>query len=538
MKKRVIAVILAVITGLSATACGSQKTTKEVNSVSVSGVFPEAGDVIVTNTYIGTVEPQESVTVYPMASGNVTEISATVGKEVKKGDVLFKMDSAAADQELADAEEVLEKAEKLAKQAKEDAEELEEALKKVDQAEEKASLEVEVEALEKKVAGYKKDYEDANDDYEDLNKEYSNKQYKSSKGDKNVWTKEQSDAKAEALALAKKLAEQAKSIYDTANTELIALKKELSSASKTTSSSSTSKKTTSASTTSSSKTDSSKDSDSKDSEKESTSKTETVSTGNTVYDQMVEDAQKAVDAAKAKQELYQVAAPIDGVIEAVFIGTNEKAFEDTGCMVISNKSNIEVTFQVAEAAALQLSVGEKVTVEKDGAMNEASITEISMVADEQTKLFYVKASLGAVTGFSTGTDVKVLAETKKAQNVLRIPYDALYFQGGTAYVYCADDDEAVRKEVQVGLMNDEYAQILDGLTEEDIVISTWSSQLKNGADIHLLFVIGGNTVNPDTEDTTEDDVTETSGEPELENTEPDDSENTEEEYRWQLPDLD
>lgn len=538
MKNRVIAVFLAVITGLSATACGSQKTTKEVNSVSVSGVLPETGDVIVTNTYIGTVEPQESVTVYPMASGNVTEISATVGKEVKKGDVLFKMDSAEADQELADAEEALEKAEKLAKQAKEDAEELEEALKKVDQAEEKASLELEVEALEKKVAEYKKDYEDAKEDYDDLNKEYSKKKYDKNKGDSNVWTKEQSDAKSEALALAKKLADQAKSIYDTANTELTALKKELTTASKTTSSSSTSKKTTSTSTTSSSKTDSSKDSDSKDSEKDSTTKKETVSTGNTVYDQMVEDAQKAVDAAKAKQELYQVAAPIDGTIEAVFIGTNEKAFEDTGCMVISNKSNIEVTFQVAEAAALQLNVGEKVTVEKDGSMNEASITEISMVADEQTKLFYVKASLGAVTGFSTGTDVKVFAETKKAQDVLRIPYDALYFQGATAYVYCADEDEAVRKEVQVGLMNDEYAQILDGLTEEDIVISTWSSQLKNGTDIDLLFVIGGNTVDPDAEDAAEEVVTEETGEPGLESTGTDDSETAEEEYKWQLPDLD
>lgn len=534
MKNRVIAVVLAVITGLSATACGSQKTTKEVNSVSVSGVLPETGDVIVTNTYIGTVEPQESVTVYPMASGNVTEISATVGKEVKKGDVLFKMDSAEADQELADAEEALEKAEKLAKQAKEDAEELEEALKKVDQAEEKASLELEIEALEKKVAEYKSTAEKAEKDYKSLKSDYDRYNYKTGTTSKpnEKWDKDVSEARKDELDSAEKYKNLAQSIYDTANTELTALKKELTTASKTTSSSSTSKKTTSTSTTSS-KTDSSKDSDSKDSEKDSTTKKETVSTGNTVYDQMVEDAQKAVDAAKAKQELYQVAAPIDGTIEAVFIGTNEKAFEDTGCMVISNKSNIEVTFQVAEAAALQLNVGEKVTVEKDGSMNEASITEISMVADEQTKLFYVKASLGAVTGFSTGTDVKVFAETKKAQDVLRIPYDALYFQGATAYVYCADEDEAVRKEVQVGLMNDEYAQILDGLTEEDIVISTWSSQLKNGTDIDLLFVIGGNTVDPDAEDAAEE-----TGEPGLESTETDDSETAEEEYKWQLPDLD
>lgn len=542
MKKRIVAVFLAVMTGLSATACGNQKNVQEVNSISVSGVFPEIGDVVVTNTYIGTVEPEESVSIYPMASGNVTEVSAAVGNEVKKGDVLLKMDSAEADREVADAEDALEKAEKLAEQAEKDAKELEDALEKAGLAEEKANLEVEIEALEKKVATYKKNYDDAKEEYDDLNSEYTSKKYSSTSTD-NVWTKKESDAYKKAVEMAKTVMEQAKSIYDTANTELTALKKELSEASKATSSSSSSSSTTtSSSSSSSSKTSSSssssKDSDSSkedsDSSKKDSTSTKTSSSGNTVYDQMVEDAEKALEDAKAKLELYQVTSPIDGTVEAVFIQANEKAFEDSVCMVISNKSNIQVTFQVAEAAAQQLAVGDKVIVDKDGSMNEASITEISLMADEQTKLFTVKASMGAASGFSTGTDVKVYAETKKAQGVLKIPYDALYFQGGTAYVYCADDDEAVRTEVQVGLMNDEYAEILDGLTEEDIVISTWSSQLKNGTDIDLLFVIGGNTVD------SEEDVLEEGTEDNLEDTEltdTDDSDNKEE-YKWELPDLD
>lgn len=544
MKKRIVAVFLAVMTGLSATACGNQKNVQEVNSISVSGVFPEIGDVVVTNTYIGTVEPEESVSIYPMASGNVTEVSAAVGNEVKKGDVLLKMDSAEADREVADAEDALEKAEKLAEQAEKDAKELEDALEKAGLAEEKANLEVEIEALEKKVATYKENYDDAKEDYDDLYAEYKKYNYTNgTKGSDERWSKEKSTAKKEALDYAKKFADQAKSIYDTANTELTALKKELSEASKATSSSKTSSSSSSSSSKTSSSSSSSKDSDSKDSDsskedsdsskKDSTS-TKTSSSGNTVYDQMVEDAEKALEDAKAKLELYQVTSPIDGTVEAVFIQANEKAFEDSVCMVISNKSNIQVTFQVAESAAQQLAVGDKVIVDKDGSMNEASITEISLMADEQTKLFTVKASMGAASGFSTGTDVKVYAETKKAQGVLKIPYDALYFQGGTAYVYCADDDEAVRTEVQVGLMNDEYAEILDGLTEEDIVISTWSSQLKNGTDIDLLFVIGGNTVDG------EEDVLEEGTEDSLEDTEltdTDDSDNKEE-YKWELPDLD
>ena len=573
MKKRIIAVFLAVLMGTSVTACSGQNETQEINRVSVSGMFPETGDVIVTNTYIGTVAPKESIIVYPMASGNVTEVSATVGQQVKQGDVLFKLDSKLVDQEISEAEENLEKAEKLAEQAKEDAEALEEALAKVETAEEKADLEVQVEAKEKKVAEYKTAYEAAKKDYEELEADYNKYKYTSSSSSSKMWTKDETEAREDELALAKKYMNLQKSIYDTADSELTALKKALTEASKSTSSSSTSSSTstsksttsssasTSKSTTSSTNDSKTSDSDTSDDSKKSTdSKTDddtkttdtktsdSTATGNTVYDQMVEDAEKSVEKAKAKLELYQVTAPIDGTVEAVYVEANEKAFDNEPCLIISNKSNIEVTFQVAEAAALALNTGDKVKVEKNGAMNEATITEVAVMADPQTKLFTVKASLGAVTDFSTGTDVKVYAETKKALNVMRLPYDVLYFQGDTAYVYCAVDEEAVRIPVQVGLMNDDYAQILDGLTEEDIVISTWSSQLKDGADIDLLFVIGGNTVDinaddaedtentEDTEDTTEGLVDDTLDSAEDQSS--DDAEGTEEEYQWVLPDMD
>ena len=540
MKKRVIAAALAVLMGMSVTACSSQNVEQEINRVSVSGILPEFGDVVVTNTYIGTVAPKESITVYPMVSGNITEVSAAVGNQVKKGDVLFKLDSTETDLKIADAEEALEKAEKLAEQAEEDAKELEEALQKVEVAEEKADLELQVEAQEKTVAQYLKNYENAKDEYDELNTDYKKYNYSNGTSTKNRWSKEESKARQDELSMAKKYVDLQKSVYDTANSELSALKTELSKASKTTSSSTTSKSSSTTTKTTSSKDSNSKDSDDKDSDSKTSSDTtkEEVTVETTVYDQMVEDAKAAVEDAKAKLELYQIAAPIDGIIEAVYVEKNEKAFEDTACLVISNKSNIEVTFQVAEAAALELKTGDKIKVEKNGAMNEATITEVALMADPQTKLFTVKASLGSVTGFSTGTDVKVYAETQKVSNVMKLPYDTLYFQGDTVYVYCAVDEEAVRKTVQVGLMNEEYAQILDGLSEEDIVISTWSSQLKDGTEVDLLFVIGGNIVEvPEDEEGGLEGVEEPADET-LEDTEADNTEDTEEEYQWVLPDMD
>ena len=125
MKKRVIALFLTALMGMSMAACGTQEKAEVTNRVSVSGILPETGDVIVTTTYIGTVEPKDCITVYPMASGNITQMSVTLGQEVKKGDVLFQLDNTEASAAVAEAQEEYDVLKKAAEQAKTDAEQAE-----------------------------------------------------------------------------------------------------------------------------------------------------------------------------------------------------------------------------------------------------------------------------------------------------------------------------------------------------------------------------------------------------------------------------
>lgn len=585
MKRRVTALFLAALLGLSVTACGAQEELKEAHSISVSGILPETGDVIVTTTYIGTVEPKESITIYPMVDGNITQMSATLGKEVKKGEALFTLDNTDANKAVAEAQEEYDVLKKAADQAKTDAEKAEKDTETAKKNAASATLELiktnltttnsdldDAKADVNDAEDYLKDFEKDSDgstsmtssertrlrsDIEDAETKVKSAEtalntaetklaeieieeaklntIKTSLTDAKDDIKDMKEALQDAkdrvkTSMSKSDREKLEKYLDTAKDKVDDAKSSANKAKTNLPTTATLKTTTSATTSGSStgnKTNSSTTSTT------STSGTSLTTTVTTAYEQQLLLAEKKLNEAKKQLELYQVTSPIDGVIEAVYLDQNEKAFMDEPCLVISNKSNIEVTFQVPEAAALALGVGDKVKVEKNGGMHDASITEVGLMADVQTKLFTVKASLGAVTGFSTGTDAKVYAETQKATNVMKIPYDSLYFQGGEAYVYCAVEDEAVRKPVQVGLMNDESAQILEGLEATDIVISTWTSQLKDGAAVDVLFVIG----NDSTVDMPQDD---TEGAPEqiTDDSAPIDTEITEEENKWVLPDLD
>lgn len=98
--KRWMAIVLAACMCCALTACGEKGETAEAVSLFVETAAPERGEIVVSSTYIGTVAPQEEVSVYPLVSGTVTEINFQVGDSVSEGDVLFKIDDTAAQLQL------------------------------------------------------------------------------------------------------------------------------------------------------------------------------------------------------------------------------------------------------------------------------------------------------------------------------------------------------------------------------------------------------------------------------------------------------
>ena len=79
------------------TGCGSQVeevTTEE--AVLVTTQTAQSGSLTLSSSFIGTISPEETVSVYPLASGLVTDTYFEVGDVVNAGDVLFQIDDEVA----------------------------------------------------------------------------------------------------------------------------------------------------------------------------------------------------------------------------------------------------------------------------------------------------------------------------------------------------------------------------------------------------------------------------------------------------------
>ena len=192
-----------------------------------------------------------------------------------------------------------------------------------------------------------------------------------------------------------------------------------------------------------------------------------------------------IASARLQLENYVLTAPISGQIEQKNVDDYGMVSAGNPVYVISNKDTMTVTFYVSEMVRNQLVLGERVTLERNGQTWTAAVTQTGQSVDARTGLFEIKAMVEG-SDLANGVTVKIYADTAKAVDALLIPYDAVYYQGEQAYVYCVENDILVKTPVETGLYDDDTVEITDGLTKDSVVVHTWSSQLADGTKVHLV----------------------------------------------------
>ena len=79
-----------------------------------------------------------------------------------------------------------------------------------------------------------------------------------------------------------------------------------------------------------------------------------------------------------------------------------------------------------------------------------------------------------------GLDAKIELVTASKTDVLRLPVEAVSADKEGEFVYIVSDGVVEKRYVTLGISSDEYVEIVDGLTEEDQVITMISSDIEEG----------------------------------------------------------
>lgn len=513
-RKRLAALGLAVTLSMTAAACGkSTEEVQEASAVSVEVLTPTSGELTVDTTYIGNVTPQEQVYVIPKTSGTVTETFFSVGDAVQAGDVLFKIDDEAAQLQLASAKASYESAQAGVTaqnggardlqnyQTEEQIRQLKDSLWKTD--DQIDEMEDNLDDVRSGIGGLKRSLAEAQQGVVEATEKYNtaagpiNEQIEAVKKQIGinqgvVDSLNSSEAEKEAARIA--LDELGKKMEGLQG-QLALARMPLDAANQTVSS--LQNKIAELNTTKTqiksgidqieSSQDTIRDNLNMAEQAYSITQNEIYPQSDAVSASQLQAASIGIDSAQMQLDFCTVTAPISGIVESVSVEKNGMAAAGNPAYIISNKESMTVTFQVAEKAKNVLKEGDHVTVEREGQTFDGVITEIGTMTNPQTRLFQVKAAVtGAGDSLPNGVSVKVSATTERETGKLLIPYDAIYFTAGNAHVYCVEDGKVVKTEVTVGLMSDTEAVIEEGLTADSLVVSNWSSKLRNGVEADIV----------------------------------------------------
>ena len=210
-------------------------------------------------------------------------------------------------------------------------------------------------------------------------------------------------------------------------------------------------------------------------------------------DAQAKAAEAQVKAAKlnydTQVEFATITAPADGVLQNSILVKDAMIPQGTQIASLLGKGKQQLVFSATEELMKNLSLGQEVKVEKGQEQYIGSITEISGVMNPQTGLFPIKANLEN-SSLPEGSRVKLTVTKDSRTGVMLLPLSVIYYDNGSPYVYLLEKGEegngTIKKQfVELGLQGEEKVEILSGLTEEDLVVSSWNNEMYDGAKVRL-----------------------------------------------------
>lgn len=198
----------------------------------------------------------------------------------------------------------------------------------------------------------------------------------------------------------------------------------------------------------------------------------------------VAQKEDALSTAKEKLADCYIRAPFDGVVaEFNVIRGDSVSSGTTVATMITNQKIAEITLN--EIDAVQVKPGQKVTLTFDAIENltvTGEVAEIDMlgtvtqgVVSYDVKIAFDIQDERVKPGMSLGASI--ITESKPG--VLLVPSAAVKSQGDIDYVEILVDGQPQRKTVTIGSSNDTMIEIIDGLSEGDVVVTQTTTSQTN-----------------------------------------------------------
>ena len=199
----------------------------------------------------------------------------------------------------------------------------------------------------------------------------------------------------------------------------------------------------------------------------------------------LDTAYSAYDQARISKEKLVIKAPFDGKVVDIYVKTGEEINPGRLLIVVENDSELSIVAYLSPSDVQKVQVGDEATINYGF---DSSITAISPSADPITKKYKVEihyekpvpeegdglrpSAPEEILDLKPGELVDLSFKTGEEfdQHRLFIPLPSLHIYPNEIFVWKVESGKTVKAQVQVGEIEGEYVEILNGLDIGDEII--------------------------------------------------------------------
>lgn len=185
----------------------------------------------------------------------------------------------------------------------------------------------------------------------------------------------------------------------------------------------------------------------------------------------------------------EIRAPVSGVVIEKAVESRRVLQPGAPIVVLGRLEDVEIEADILSEDVVRIRTGDPVEVFGEALRGRtvagtveriypAGFEKISALGIEQQRVKVIVAFDNTELKLRPGVRVDVRIVTAERKEVPAVPEHALFRQEGREYVFAVDGGRAVLTPVKVGLRNDEWAEIVEGLEPGDAVVAAPTNELQ------------------------------------------------------------
>ncbi len=203
-----------------------------------------------------------------------------------------------------------------------------------------------------------------------------------------------------------------------------------------------------------------------------------------------ETTRAALELARVRLDKHTIRAPFDGI--AGIRKVSPGAYVEAGAAIVNLEKidTLKIDFKLPELYLAQVRTGQTVELSVDALPGRTFIGTIYAIdphIDVNGRALNIRARLETPDlVLRPGLFARIRVKGQVKRNVLVVPEAAIVPRGGDKIVYLVRDGQAVEVKVTLGSRSTGLVEILDGLSEEAMVVTAGQQKLKDGSPVEIV----------------------------------------------------